>query len=206
MARKTRSINRTAKTQEKAPLKTKVETLSTELVTTLSVRIGASTPFSTQKVEFGMTHQIMASQDASAELDKIKDMLKGKLDAYVEENFDDEEVESSDESAADASEDEEFDDADEDEDFADEGEDEDDDAEDDDGGFSEEEINKMKRPELLKLIEDEELDVDPDAFKKISELREAVMDEYFGDEDDDDEDAGDEEDEDDFDNFDDDDE
>ncbi len=52
----------------------------------------------------------------------------------------------------------------------------------DDGGagdLEEDEILAMKKPELLQLIEDEDLDVDPSEYKQIAKLREAVCDAYF---------------------------
>jgi len=51
---------------------------------------------------------------------------------------------------------------------------------------SEEEINKMRRPSLIKLITEFELDVDADSIKKTTELRKAINDEFEDEEEDDD--------------------
>lgn len=48
-----------------------------------------------------------------------------------------------------------------------------------DEDYTEEEIKKMKRPELLELIDDEDLDIDPDEYKKLSALKDVVIEEYF---------------------------
>jgi hypothetical protein len=74
-----------------------------------------------------------------------------------------------------------------------------DDSEDDDADSEEEEldesdIKKMKKAELLELIEEENLDIDPGDHKGIKALREAVIESYFEedeDEEDDEDSSGD---------------
>jgi len=38
----------------------------------------------------------------------------------------------------------------------------------------------MDRDELIEVIEDEDLDIDPEAFKKTSKLRKAIIEELVG--------------------------
>ena len=45
--------------------------------------------------------------------------------------------------------------------------------------LTEDDINDMKRKALLTLIEDEDIDIDPDDYKKLADLKEAVIEEYF---------------------------
>ncbi len=44
----------------------------------------------------------------------------------------------------------------------------------------------MKKADIIKLIKDEELEINPNEYKKIGELRAAVIDDLFDDEDDED--------------------
>ncbi len=84
-------------------------------------------------------------------------------------------------------------------------EDEEESSDDDDEGVTEEMIRTMKRPALLKLISQYDIEVDPEEFEGIKELREAVIealsdsDDEEEEEEDDDDDSEEEDDSDDSD-------
>lgn len=112
--------------------------------------------------------------------DQINEWLTSLLEQYPDVDLDEADDEADDE-AEDEAED-------------DEAEDDDDDGEE----LSEADVKKMKKAELVELIEDEELDID--TKQKLADLKAAVIEELFGeddededeDEDDDDDDDGEE--------------
>lgn len=81
------------------------------------------------------------------------------------------------------SEDDEDEDEDEDEDVEEESEEDEEDEE----NLTEADINAMNKKELLALIEEDDLEVDPDEHKTLKKLRAAVIEELFTEEDDEEE-------------------
>lgn len=205
MARRKVSRSKAAPKTETAA-QAEVGLMVAPLIQTVSVKVVAKAPYSAQGIDVFVSRQIEGDGDPSDVIDELTALVHEKVAAYAEEHGlfdgDDEEEYEEDEESEEEDEDEEDDaeDEDEDDDDGDEEEDEDEEDEDEDeeegDEYTEEEILKMKKAELLELIEEEELDVDPKGMK-IKELRTAVADEYFGD--DDDEEEGDEEEDDDFD-------
>lgn len=47
------------------------------------------------------------------------------------------------------------------------------------GGATEDDINGMKKSELIELIEEEDIDLDADDYEKIADLKEAIIEELF---------------------------
>ena len=128
------------------------------------------------------TNQITSSVDDAEKIDELQELLNGKIDEAIEaysgfEAADEEEAEEEyeDEPEEDEEEDEEYDE-DGDEEEADE--DEEDEEDEDEDELTEDDIMKMKKSELVELIDEEELDIDIKGMK-IKDIREAVIDEMF---------------------------
>ena len=122
--------------------------------------------------KFMLSRTVTVKKNAEKEIDEVAEKLNNKL-AEIVEKFTPES------------------DDDEDYDLEDSDDEEESDEEEESDGPTEEDIRKMKKAELTELIETEELDIDPDDYKKIGDLREAVIAEMFEESEDDSEDEDD---------------
>lgn len=141
----------------------------------LTVAVGISSDFGKEKVSLGLSENVKESDDPMDLADEIYDTLEAKVKEKFKLLSADDEYEEEDEEE-------------ENEEEEDEEEDEEDEEEDDEDDITEDDIKKMKKAELLTLIDEEELDIDVKKFKKVGELRTAVIDELFEDEEEDDDD------------------
>jgi len=164
----------------------------------LTVSVGTSADYGKAKVGIALSENIKEDADSMEIADTIYDSLVEKL----EEKFDDlcEKVGLDDDSGDDQNEDDDFgdddsgDDQNEDDDSGDDDQNEDDENENDED-LTEDDIKKMKKKELLQVIADEELEdeVDPKEFKKINDLRAAIIDALFEDDENEDDEFDDDE-------------
>jgi hypothetical protein len=83
------------------------------------------------------------------------------------------------EDGEDEEEEEEGEEEEEEEEEAEEAEEEEEEEEEEGEGYDEDDINEMKKKDLIELIDDEELDVDPTEHKGVKALRAAVIEEMF---------------------------
>jgi hypothetical protein len=143
----------------------------------LTVTVGTAADFGKIKVGLSLSENVKDSDDPMALADSIFETLTEKLEEQYDalaEKIGLEEGEYEDDPGDDGGDDG-------DDDWGDEGGD---DGSDDEGDgepeeIDEDDIRKMKKDELLELIEDEQLELDPKDYKKIGELREAVIDALF---------------------------
>ncbi len=163
----------------------------------LTVIVGTAADYGKAKVGLSLSENVKNDDDAmklaDAIFETLSDKLLEKFDALadklgLDEEYDDEEGDTPDNK--DEEEDEEWEDE-EDDSEEDDSEDEEDDSEDEDSeeeedDLTEEDVMKMKKSELVELIEDEELDIDIKGMK-IKEIRESVVEAIFEDEEDGDE-------------------
>lgn len=174
--------------KSKPDVEKKVEFITDRRIT---VSVGTSADYGKAKVGLALSQNVKEDDDAMELADSIFDELTEKLEDQFDKLADkvglDEDPGEESEDDWDG-EDEDPDDEDPDDEDG-EWDDEDEEAED----ISPDDIKKMKKAELLELIKDEDLDVSPKEFKKIADLREAIIDELFESEEDD-EDADDDED------------
>ena len=139
----------------------------------LTVSVGISSDYAKEKVGLSLSENVREGADPMELADELYGLLEVKLDELFSQlQGEDEEDENS---APDE-------DGDEDEEVPEESEEEEE-PEEEEEELSEEEILKMKRGELIELIEDEDLKVQPKKYKKIADLRTAVIDELFEEED-----------------------
>ena len=138
----------------------------------LTVSVGTSSDFGKAKVGLSLSENIKEDADVLEIADKIFEELIKKLgeqfEALVEKTEQYDDVEEEDEEDEDASEGG--------------GEDEEEIEDEDEDEIDESDIRKMKKAELLELIEEEDLDIDVSDFKKIADLREAVVEALFEEE------------------------
>ncbi len=129
-------------------------------------------------IEFFMTRTIKTNSDPEEKFDEMAVLLHDQVEKYIEAH---DYVRAGDESEDVFTDDE----PDPIEQNADEDEVEDFDAgeSEEDGDLTEEDIRTMKKADLIQLIEDEGLDTDPSEYKKVGDLREAVIEEAFGEDD-----------------------
>lgn len=151
----------------------------------LTVSIGTAADFGKAKIGLSLSENVREKTDPMELADELYDILVEKL----EDKFDDlcEKIGLDEDSSVDDEDDNEDSSVDDDEDD-DEDDDDEDDEDDDEDDVTEEEILKMKKADIIKLIKDEELEINPNEYKKIGELRAAVIDALFDDEDDEDDD------------------
>lgn len=160
----------------------------------LSVSVGIAGEYGSPKVGLTLSENIKDDADPMKKADETFEVLADKLlekydalaerlDEEVDEETEDDQEEYNKEDSED-SEDEEWEDSEEEDEDEEDSEEEDEDEDDEEEDLTEDEIMKMKKAELLELIEEEQLDVDPKGLK-LKELREAVCDAYFGDEEED---------------------
>jgi hypothetical protein len=121
-------------------------------------------------MSFYMSRHIPVGTDPDEALDEISNTLTTRMDSYVEDNGLVRAGDSGDVQPDTFDTPEEVD------------PDEEVDEPGDEADLTEDDIKKMKRPELVQLIEDEELETDPADYKKIADLRDAVIEEAFGEE------------------------
>ena len=142
----------------------------------LTVSIGISSDYGKEKISLSLSENVREDADPM----ELADEIYGLLEVKMEEQFailqgentpEDSEYETEEETE----EDEEFDEEEEVEETKEESDEEEE--------ISEEDILAMKKPELLDLIKEEELDIDLKKCKKIADLRDAVIDALFEEED-----------------------
>ena len=160
----------------------------------LTVAVGKSTDFGKEKVSLGLSENVKEGTDLMELADEMYDSLAEKLEEKFALIKKEDEPDYEDDNGDDPEPDDNEDDADDADDADDEEDDEEDDDEEDEDDITEDGIKKMKKAELIDLIADEKLDIDVKKYKKIGDLRTAVIDELFEDEDEDGEDGEDDED------------
>lgn len=152
-----------------------------QMIETVSVKVKTGTQYNQEGFEVFISRQMAVGGDTSELIDELTALAQEKVDKYAEEFLSDE-VEhdpgDDDEEIVAQDDDEEVDD--DDEGFADDDE-EGDDAEGDDE-LTDEDVLAMKKPELVQLIKDEKLDIDVKDYKKIADLRNAIVDILFEEE------------------------
>jgi len=174
----------------------------------LTVSVGTSAEFGKAKVGLSLSQNLKDGEDSMEIADGVYEELVEKLEEKFDDlcekvgvgDSDDDESDDDDDQDDDSDDDDDDDDDsgqddddddsddDDDDDSDDDDDDSDDDDDDSDDEITEDEIKKMKKADLIQLIKDEELDVNPKKFKKIADLRTAVIDDIFDDDDDDDDD------------------
>ena len=142
----------------------------------LTVSIGISSDYGKEKVGLSLSENVREDADPMELADKIYGLLEVKMEEQFailqgEDTPEDSEYETEEETE----EDEEFDEEEEVEETKEESDEEEEE-------ISEEDILAMKKPELLDLIKEEELDIDLKKCKKIADLRDAVIDALFEEE------------------------
>jgi len=141
----------------------------------LTVSIGISSDYGKEKISLSLSENVREDADPMELADKIYGLLEVKMEEQFailqgENTPEDSEYETEEETE----EDEEFDEEEEVEETKEESDEEEE--------ISEEDILAMKKPELLDLIKEEELDIDLKKCKKIADLRDAVIDALFEEE------------------------
>jgi len=187
-----KKTTKTAKTVTKnitAPKEEKKSDVCSACVTTveqifmrgrrLTVLVGISSDFGKEKVGLSLSENVREDADPMELADEIYDLLEVKMDEKFallrgKDTPEDSEYEADDETEEETEEDEEFDEEEEVEETKEESDEEEE--------ISEEDILAMKKPELLDLIKEEELDIDLKKCKKIADLRDAVIDALFEEE------------------------
>ena len=142
----------------------------------LTVSIGISSDYGKEKISLSLSENVREDADPMELADKIYGLLEVKMEEQFailqgEDTPEDSEYETEEETE----EDEEFDEEEEVEETKEESDEEEEE-------ISEEDILAMKKPELLDLIKEEELDIDLKKCKKIADLRDAVIDALFEEE------------------------
>ena len=140
----------------------------------LTVSIGISSDYGKEKISLSLSENVREDADPM----ELADEIYGLLEVKMEEQFailqgegtpEDSEYEADDEFEKEEEETEET-------------EEEETEESDEEEEISEEDILAMKKPELLDLIKEEELDIDLKKCKKIADLRDAVIDALFEEE------------------------
>ncbi|MDP8268319.1 MAG: hypothetical protein P9L97_06270 [Candidatus Tenebribacter davisii] len=135
----------------------------------LTVSIGISSDFGKEKASISLSENVKEGNDPMVLADQIYDILETKLDELFDRLVGDGE--------------EEIVETDEEEEIVDDGPDAgelDNGTEDGEGDeLTEDDIKKMKKAELVALIAEEELELNPKDFKKIDDFRAAVIDALF---------------------------
>lgn len=201
---KKRTVKSTKATKTEKPVKSvksvkKDKKQMTETMNTVGTKVSRTVnlgDFESVKIEFSLNKNIKMDADVEKELDGIFEIIEAKVDEKLEKY---EEVPEEKEVQEEPEEDEELE---EEEDSEEEEGDSEEDGDDDDGEedseeddeISEEAIMAMNKKELAALIKESGLtdEVNPKEFKKIGELRKAVIDAMFEEDGDDSEDGGDE--------------
>ena len=142
----------------------------------LTVSIGISSDYGKEKISLSLSENVREDADPM----ELADEIYGLLEVKMEEQFailqgEDTPEDSEYETEEETEEDEEFDEEEEVEETKEESDEEEEE-------ISEEDILAMKKPELLDLIKEEELDIDLKKCKKIADLRDAVIDALFEEE------------------------
>lgn len=184
--KKTGTRTAPAKTADKVSVESKAEFSPNRVLT---IHVGTCGDYGKAKCGLSLSQSIKDDADvgeiADATFEALSDKLLEQSDALLEKLGIDEEVEEEeviDEEEEDEGEEEEGEDADEwEEDEGEEEEDADEEEEGDEGDYTEDEIMAMKKAELVALNKEEDLGVDIKGLK-LAELREAICDAYFGEE------------------------
>ena len=129
----------------------------------VSGRIKAGGDYGKWGMEFFMSRNIPVGSDPSEAFDDMTSILNKRMDEYIEDNGFTRatQLEVVPDYKSDI---------------------EDGNTEETEETLTEEDIAKMKRPALVELIASEELDIDADEYKKINDLRNAVLEVAFGEE------------------------
>ena len=142
----------------------------------LTVSIGISSDYGKEKISLSLSENVREDADPM----ELADEIYGLLEVKMEEQFailqgevtpEDSEYEADDEFEKEEEETEETE------------EEETEESDEEEEEISEDDIKAMKKPELLDLIKEEELDIDLKKCKKIADLRDAVIDALFEEED-----------------------
>jgi len=163
----------------------KMDELTITPMETVSVKIKAATEFSKEAIEIFVARQQSANKDTGETIDALIALIQDKVNDYAhEQNFYGEEVEDEVEVGEDEEVEEVKEEEVEDEEDFDEDEDEEEESEEevDEELLTEEDILAMNKPKLIELIEDEGLDIDPKEYKKLADLKQAIIDELFEEE------------------------
>lgn len=150
----------------------------------LTVSVGTSSEFGQVKVGLSLSQNVSEKDDYLKLSDEIFDELSNKLAEHFDklsEQFGDDPDRGGDDGGDDGD-DFDNDDSDGGDDFGD----------DDPDDLTEDMIRKMKKDEVLALIKKEKADVNPKDYKKLDDLKEAVIDALFEEEGDDGDGFGDE--------------
>ena len=142
----------------------------------LTVSIGISSDYGKEKVGLSLSENVREDADPMELADKIYGLLEVKMEEQFailqgEDTPEDSEYEADDEFEKEEEETEETE------------EEETEESDEEEEEISEDDIKAMKKPELLDLIKEEELDIDLKKCKKIADLRDAVIDALFEEED-----------------------